>query len=277
MDQKRVQELVRLALAGDPALIMESAGMTPDPWQANVLRKRPRQLLLNCSRQSGKSSTVAAGAIDEALFCPESLTLILSPSKRQSEELLRTVKAIYQVIGIKVEGPGEPENETVLKLELPNRSRIIALPGGKEANIRGFASVSLLIVDEAARVPDDLYRAVRPMLAVSGGRIWVLSTPFGKRGFFFREWTEGEGWDRVQITAQQCPRIPREFLEQERRSMPEAWFRQEYFCEFADTDGAVFRYDDVMAALTDDVKPLFPQEETGAGIVSDDVQPLFVS
>ena len=276
MDQKKAQELVRLALAGDPALIMQSAGMTPDPWQASVLRKRPRQLLLNCSRQSGKSSTVAAGAIDEALFCPDSLTLVLSPSLRQSQELFRVVMTIHRKIGVEI----DPEAESSLRAEFPNGSRIIALPGSKDANIRGFASVSLLIVDEAARVPDDLYRSVRPMLAVSGGRIWVLSTPFGKRGFFFREWTEGEGWNRVKIIADQCPRIPPEFLEQERRSMPEAWFRQEYFCEFSDTEGAVFRYEDVMGALTDQVQPLFPDEEQSkhaipSSVVTQDVEPLF--
>jgi hypothetical protein len=272
MDAKKAQELVKLALAGDAALIMESAGMTPDPWQAKVLRRRPRQLLLNCSRQSGKSSTVAAGAIDEALFCPESLTLVLSPSQRQSQELFRVVMTIHRKIGIEI----DPDAESSLRAEFSNGSRIIALPGSKDANIRGFASVSLLIVDEAARVPDDLYRAVRPMLAVSGGRIWILSTPFGKRGFFFREWTEGEGWDRVQITAEQCPRIPREFLEQESRAMPEAWFRQEYYGEFADTEGAVFRYEDVMAALSENVEPLFPGEEAGRiGVVTGEVQPMF--
>jgi hypothetical protein len=273
MDAKKAQELVKLALAGDAALIMECAGTTPDSWQAKVLRTRPRQLLLNCSRQSGKSSTVAAGAIDEALFCPESLTLVLSPSLRQSQELFRVVMEIHRKIGIEI----DPESESSLRAEFPNGSRIIALPGGKEANIRGFASVSLLIVDEAARVPDDLYRAVRPMLAVSGGRIWILSTPFGKRGFFFKEWMEGEGWDRVRITAEQCPRIPREFLEQERRSMPETWFRQEYFCEFADTEGAVFRYEDVMAALSDNVKPLFPAEDDGrgSGILDSSISPSF--
>jgi hypothetical protein len=52
-----------------------------------------------------------------------------------------------------------------------------------EATIRGFSGVAPLIVDEASRVSDELYQAIRPMLAASGGEILLLSTPFGKRGF----------------------------------------------------------------------------------------------
>jgi len=112
-------------------------------------------------------------------------------------------------------------------------------------------------VDEAARVPDDLYFAVRPMLAVSGGRLIALSTPFGKRGWFWREWGEGQGWERHKITAAECPRISPEFLEEERRSMPAAWFAAEYMCEFTEAVDNVFSFDQIAAAVTDEVEPLF--------------------
>ena len=69
------------------------------------------------------------------------------------------------------------------QLKLANGSRILCLPG-KEETVRCF-SPSLLIIDEASRVPDDLYRSVRPMLAVSKGRLIALSTYFGQRGWFF--------------------------------------------------------------------------------------------
>jgi phage FluMu gp28-like protein len=177
---------------------------------------------------------------------------------------------IHQKLGL---GTAPPESESSLRVELANGSRIVALPG-REETVRGYSSVALLVIDEAARVSDDLYRAVRPMLAVSGGRIVALSTPFGKRGFFHQEWTSGEGWERVRITAAECPRIPAEFLEQERRAMPAAWFQQEYFCEFSEAEGAVFSYADVMAALSGDVKPLFLDEGTAAGVISGDVKPL---
>src|SRR5207244_4416310 len=118
-----------------------------------------------------------------------------------------------------------------LRLELANGSRIVSLPGD-EATVRGFSGVALLVIDEAARVNDALYYSVRPMLAVSQGRLVSLSTPFGKRGWFHDEWF-GEGdWERVKITAEECPRIPATFLAEERRALGERWYKQEYLCSF---------------------------------------------
>jgi hypothetical protein len=125
--------------------------------------------------------------------------------------------------------------------------------------VRGFSAVSLLIVDEASRTRDDLYQSIRPMLAVSGGRIVLLSTPFGKRGFFHAEATSGApDWDRFTVTARECPRISPEWLEAERNRIGDWWARQEYFCEFVDVTDQVFSTDLVLAAMRDDVAPLFP-------------------
>ena len=105
-------------------------------------------------------------------------------------------------------------------------------------------------------MPDDLYKAIRPMLAVSQGSMILMSTPFGKRGHFHQEWTEG-AWDRIQVKANECSRIAPEFLAEERTSMGAQWFRQEYECEFSDTFDQVFEYETVMAALSDEIEPLF--------------------
>ncbi|MDQ3255391.1 MAG: terminase family protein [Acidobacteriota bacterium] len=146
-------------------------------------------------------------------------------------------------------------SESALELEFSNGSRIVALPG-KEATIRGFSGVSLLVVDEASRVSDELYNAIRPMLAVSGGDILLLSTPFGKRGFFFREWSEGgAAWHRTKVTAYDCPRIPRAWLEEERQQIGDFWFEQEYLCEFKDDVSAVFRYEDIQDAMVNTIEP----------------------
>ncbi len=242
-----------LALALDPVRLARRAGIQADPWQRGVLRSTSPRLLLLASRQSGKSTTTALLALWTALFTMRALVLCLSPSERQSVELLRKVKEAYSALPAIC----PLTSESVLQMHFANGSRVLALPG-KEQNIRGFSNATLLIIDEAARVEDALIYSVRPMLAVSGGRLVMLSTPWGKRGEFFRAYTEGGAdYERVKVTARQCPRIPREFLEQEKRTMPPLFYRSEYDCEFVETVDQVFSYDDIQRALDDNVQPLF--------------------
>lgn len=243
-----------LALALDPVQMMRRAGLEPDAWQADLLRSDTRETILLCSRQSGKSTTTAGLALHTAQYAPPALVLLLSPSLRQSQELFRKVSDTHEALG----RSACPITEaSALRLELRNGSRIVCLPG-KESTIRGYSGVSLLVVDEASRVPDDLYMAVRPMLAVSGGRIVLLSTPFGCRGFFHHEWTEGgPDWQRVKVTADDCPRIGAAWLAAEREKIGDWWFRQEYLCEFVQTEDAVFDFDLVSAAVSDEVEPFF--------------------
>src|SRR5262249_34945772 len=161
-------------------------GFVPDGVQSRVLETASRRVLLNCTRQWGKSTITAAKAVHYAYHHAVSLTVVVSPSARQSGEVLRKAAGVGPCAGLPAEGDGDND----ISLELPNRARIVGLPGS-EATIRGFSAVSLLVVDEAARVSDELYLAIRPMLAVSGGALWLMSTPFGKRGFFWETWERG--------------------------------------------------------------------------------------
>ena len=213
--------------------------------------------MLLCSRQAGKSQVAGALALVEALTRPRSLILLLSPTQRQSGELFRDkLLPLWRSLG----RPLLDRPPTQLSLELSNGSRIVSLPGNEEG-IRGYSGVRLLAVDEAARVPDDLYRSVRPMLAVSNGRLIAMTTPFGKRGFFYDEWSSDHAWERVQIKATDCPRITTEFLAEEREALGERWFNQEYLCSFEEMIGAVFRQEDIDAAFERgaSLEPLFPE------------------
>jgi hypothetical protein len=239
-------------LREDPAAVMTAGHMDPDPWQEGLLRSEAERVMLLCSRQAGKSSVSAALAVRTALLQPDSPVLLLSPSQRQSGELFRKVLDLYTALG----RPVPPVRESALQLELANGSRVLSLPG-TEGTVRGFSRVALLIIDEAARVSDPLYYAVRPMLAVSRGRLVALSTPFGQRGWFYDEWSGEGAWERVRVTADQVPRITKEFLEEERRALGERWYAQEFCCSFETTTDAVFDYRDIQAALVDDVQPLF--------------------
>jgi len=238
-----------LARALDPVVLAEQAGLVPDPWQAAVLRSAASRMLLNCSRQSGKSTITSILALHTALYASDSLVLLLSPSLRQSSELFKKCIGVYRDLG----RPVSPESETALTLTLQNGSRIVSLPGSKDGNIRGYSGVNLLVIDEAAWVAESLYMSVRPMLAVSGGRLLALSTPHGTRGWFYEAWRGVEAWERYEVPATLCPRISPEFLAEEKRNMGEWWFAQEYGCTFSEAETQAFRREDVERAFREDI------------------------
>jgi len=190
-------------------------------------------------------------ALHRALYHPGSLILILAPSERQAKECFSKVVDHLRTLGNTI------PTDSIRKLGvlLPSGSRIEALPGS-EKTIRGFSGVNLLILDEAARIDDGLYYAVRPMLAVSGGSIMMLSSPYGKRGVLYEEWEHGVGWERYKATASECPRITAKFLNEERHSLPDWVYRQEYECSFEETEDQVFTQEMIAGALDEDVQPL---------------------
>ena len=243
-----------LRYALDPvAFALELLGLELDEWQQGVISSTGKRDLLNCSRQAGKSTTAAVIGLHEALYRPGSLTILVSPSQRQSSELFRKVIELREKLSSE---HGELTEDNKLSMAVDGGGRVLSLPGS-EATIRGFSGATLIVEDEASRVPDELYMAIRPMLAVRGGRLILMSTPFGKRGHFWNEWSTGTTWSRVEVPANKVPRISAEFLEEERRAMGEWWFSQEYLCEFRESVDSVFSHAAVMGALSDDVKPLF--------------------
>jgi hypothetical protein len=244
-----------IAGAADPALFAERCGLTLDPWQADFMRSDASRVILNCARQTGKSTVVAVRALHTALYLPRSTTVIVSPTQIQSAEMLRTVRMLYGRL-VEDEHGAELPAESVLKVEFRNRSRIRALPGS-EKSIRGLAA-HLVIFDEASRVPDDLYAAARPMVATTGGAIVMLSTPHGRRGSFFDLWHSGDpAWSRISVPASACPRISADFLAGERKELGEARFSEEYLLEFLDSETAAFSTAIIDAAFDDGVRPLW--------------------
>ena len=248
--------LSAIALALDPCLIMSRAGYQPDDWQAQLICDDQNWWLLLCTRQGGKTQAISALALSTALNRKGALVLILTPSERQSKEVLRCVSQYYLAL---YGAPIRSDAITALKIEFENGSRIIALPGSSEKTIRVYAGVDLLLVDEAARVEDPLFFSIMPMLATSGGRMVCATTPWFRRGFFFNEWKNGgDAWKRIKVTADDCPRISREFLAREKKSKPHHWFQQEYYCVWGSAASALFDPDMCDALLSKDVAAYLP-------------------
>lgn len=241
-----------LACALDPVVFaQEKLEFNPDEWQADFLREEGNALL-NCSRQSGKSTTTAIKGLHRGNYKPGSLILLLSPTLRQSRELFEKVTQFRKSLK---PGPVLIEDNR-MSSTFENGSRVVCLPGNNPDNVRGFSRPSMVVEDEAAFVVDAAYTALRPMLAISGGQLVLMSTPHGRRGHFYEAHKSGE-FRMFTVTADQCPRITKEFLESEKRALGDALYRQEYFCEFLDTIDQVFRSEHIERAISEDVEPLF--------------------
>jgi hypothetical protein len=225
-----------LAMALDPALLARRLGINLDEWQQQFIRSRAKRILLNVTRQGGKSTAAATLALHTVLYEPHSLVLLLSPSLRQSSELFRKVLDGYRTL----DRPVDAEIENRLSLELESGNRVVSLPGA-EATIRGMSGVTLLIIDEASRVSDELLAAVRPMLAVSGGRLIALSTPNGPLGWWAHAWLKESHWEKYEVPASKCPRITQEFLDEERAALGMAAYSREYECSFEVSEGALWK------------------------------------
>jgi hypothetical protein len=249
-----------------------------DPWQEGVLRSPAGPSLLLCSRQSGKTTLAAVEAVRTAVLEAPALVLVIAPTERQSGEVMTRVKDLYAalsrprdlsglVVGWHQKRAAEAgkdgawlalppkARETALQLHLANGSRIIGLPAS-ERTVRVYSAVSLLVIDEAARVPDELYRSVRPMLAVSRGRLLAATTPFGQRGWFFEEWTGNRRWRRLKVPASRCPRIDPQFLAEERQALGDRWYKQEYECSFEAAAASLFSWEDLQASVSPGLKPM---------------------
>ena len=226
-------------------------GFEPLGWQVEALESEADRMLFNCTRQGGKSTVSAILALYNALYSPGSATLIIAEGERQSKNLLKTIRARYSMLRI-----GErPIYESRTELQLPSGSFITALPGTSGAS-RSFAEVSLLILDECARIPTEAIDAASPTQSTAvNPRLIALSTPFGRRGSFWEWWDSGgDEWERYEAHWDQCSWISPEFVAHERARMSEAQFRQEYECSFEDVEQSAFSYSDIEAAFQHDYK-----------------------
>src|SRR6476660_1785568 len=223
------------ARALDPCILARDVGIDPDIVQAQLLTTTARKALVLCCRQWGKSTTTAVVALHEALYAAPAMVVVISPSQPQSTELFKKIHGFWEKL------PGAPaaEQESLTRMELANGSRIISLPGS-EKTTRGYSAASLVIMDEAARVPDELLAAVRPMLAVKEGRFIALTTPAGLRVWFYEAWEHGDCWERISVKGVDCPRSSKEFLAEEMQALGPMRFAEEYECAFIDQNTSAF-------------------------------------
>lgn len=206
----------------DTDAFSKACGVELDPWQTRLVEGEG-MWIARCGRQVGKSTAAALKALRQAAFSSSALVLLVSSTERQSRELFAKVAEFVQRSGL------ETSEQNKGALSFSNGSRVIALPGSP-ATIRGFSAPKLVIIDEAAFVQMEVIAAVRPMLAVSGGDLVLISTPYVVDDHFDKEWNHGPFWKRVEVKSTECPRVPSSWLEREKASLPDWMYQREYEC-----------------------------------------------
>lgn len=244
-----------LAMAADPVAMARALGVEPYAWAKEALRSpAPRECWV-VSRQGSKSSTAALMALHLATYRPGSLAVCVSPSQRQANELLGKVRQGYTALG----RPVGAVSEAVSQLALENGSRVVSLPAS-EASVRGYAA-DLVLLDEAAKIDRPLYEAVRPMVAVTGGRVVMLSTPWMADGFFWEAATGLDpGWVVRSVPCWEIPTIPRGFLDAELASMGRSVFAREYECSFEAAGAGLFTLGQLRALTDPSLHAPYPEE-----------------
>jgi terminase large subunit-like protein len=219
-----MSKLREIAYRVDPVTwVKEVLKLTPTPWQEAFLRAPLGASILALSaRQAGKTTTAAWAVAHAMIFTPGSLSVIACPAQRQSAEAVRRVREAILAVGAKL------KSDNVYGLELENGSRVLALPGTDDS-IRGLTVDGWIIADEAARLPEDLFAALRPMRARRPhARFAMLSTAWSRTDPFWTAWVdEDPSWIRLKATAD-VVEFPPEFLTQERRALGEHAFNREY-------------------------------------------------
>lgn len=211
--------------------------ITLDTWQNEVLTT-PGNLHIRAGRQVGKSTIVSVKASKYAIDNAKKTIMVIAFTERQASLLFEKILAYMTQNHPKMLKKGK-DRPTKHMLQLTNGTKILCLPTGMSGfGIMGY-TIDLLIADEAAFIPDQVYRSVIPSLAVSRGTIWLLSTPCGSQGYFY-EASKDENFTHFHMSSEECPRKDSKFLESEKRKLTRAEYAQWYLGEFVTAFNRVF-------------------------------------
>ena len=224
-----------------------------DKWQRDVLDYNGHFLLCT-GRQVGKTTTYAAKAAEYMVEHAGSRIIVVSLTEDQAE-LIIIMTLTYLEQNHKEKIKKGQKNITKKKIILKNKSQILARPVGQTGDaVRGFTG-DVLIIDEAAKMPESIFTAAKPTLLTTGGQIWMCSTPFGKQGYFYESWLNKNNRFKVFHISSEEVIEKREIgdiwtlerregalrmLDEEKKDMTELQYGQEYLGKFMEDLTAMF-------------------------------------
>lgn len=205
------------------------SGMNLFDYQKRFLKDNSKRIIFVAGRQVGKSTITALKAVWKAWTHDDETILIVSPTFRQSQLLFRKIRNFIMKEELVF---SDIDRLTMHNIEFANGSSIHCLPAVQE-NIRGYTA-TMVIVDEAAFVDEEVFAAIEPALAVRDGTLILLGTPFEPKGYFYNAWMS-PGWSKYHVTSFDNPLVSKEFIEQYKASHPEIKYRREILGEFVES------------------------------------------
>lgn len=205
-----------------------------DDWQKKVLDQHKGNLAICAGRQVGKSEVISEQAGDYAMQNKKKNIMVIASTERQALLLFEKILSKIHNKDKKIICTGK-DKPTKHQLKLKNGSVIHCLPTGDSGyGIRGY-TIDRLYADEAHFIKEEVWAAVTPMLATTGGDIILLSTPFGSEGYFHRCF-HSDQFTSIHVSTEEVAKKRKDpqktsmlkFLEEEKLRMTKLQYQQEY-------------------------------------------------
>lgn len=212
-----------------------------DDWQKEYINTDPnKDCFLLCGRQVGKTTAMSIKAVELCVnhFKKGEYVLIASITEKQAYHMLTKALTYAEEKYYRHIKTGK-DRPTMHKILFKNGTGILCYAAGETGEgLRGF-TIKKQMIDEGSRMSEEFYIAIMPQLSVVNGSMDIASTPYGKlhpdgKPKFFYKCSNNPLFKKFYVSAEDCPRHSKDFLEQQRASMSELGYAQEYLAIFTD-------------------------------------------
>lgn len=222
---------------------------TPYKKQREIHNKLYEQdifgVVVVCGRQVGKTLLGINQALKWSLEKKNQTIMFVLPTDSQANKVYKQIIDAIITAPVVSSYKGQSGSAEVI---FTNGSKILFRSALQENSLRGYSN-DYLIIDEAAFIDENIINMILiPTLTVKGKKILILSTPKGKNWLFkfYNKFISDNSWSSFKFTSYDSPYVNKKFLDDQKVSLPEEIFAQEYLAEFVDKANIFKNLDDIM-------------------------------